>query len=637
MSALRKPKSPAAPGFQPTSEQRDILQAVADLGPGQLLKIQARAGTGKTSTLELLAWADPRPMLYLAYNADIKKAAEKRFPETVTCKTTHGLAYSALDISRWIPSKGAPRNLRAWEVERWLNARRWHPGLKTNASQSDIAADVLATLRAFLHSDGERLEGLRYARCGQFKTRRQAFTDAAREENPNDPALSEREATAGFDRYRSWLIEKSEALWRAMIDPNNAGIPLEHDAYLKLYQLQRPALDYPLILLDEAQDTNPCVMALFLDQPAAKIMVGDEAQAIYGFRGARDALKAPGVERPLLQSFRFGERIADVANTILSFKPSYHAGFHRLRGTETLDSQVGQVAEPPYTVICRSNQGVFMAALHAAQRGLRINSGAKNLEDAIHYVESAWSLLVKSPLGKLHPEIAGFGSWDVLEQESTSDAALKWLVKWVTAYRESMPDMCQRLRDAKGARKSTSDVLVVTAHKSKGLEFDRVVLSDDFAALDAALEKVLNAPFAEQLDLIADLPEQELHLLYVAATRAKHQLQLNQTFDLMKKLDDVISRIRAAHGESPWDTDSSAPTSASEIPSPDLNESRAAFAALSPELQSAMKRAARAEGWNEAQWADETGLVSEIIRNGDCAPEVIRIATGIYDSIGAPR
>lgn len=65
-------------------------------------------------------------------------------------------------------------------------------------------------------------------------------------------------------------------------------------------------------------------------------------------------------------------------------------------------------------------------------------------------------------------------------------------------------------------------------------------------------------------------------------------------------------------------------------------ESRARFAALAPELQTAMKRAARVEGWDEAQWIDETGIVSEIIRNGDYSPEVIRTATAIYAAIGAP-
>lgn len=49
-----------AVSFAPTPEQSAIVDAVRNLQPGELLKIQARAGTGKTSTLELLARAQKR-------------------------------------------------------------------------------------------------------------------------------------------------------------------------------------------------------------------------------------------------------------------------------------------------------------------------------------------------------------------------------------------------------------------------------------------------------------------------------------------------------------------------------------------------------------------------------------------------
>ncbi|MFZ4792427.1 MAG: UvrD-helicase domain-containing protein [Candidatus Competibacteraceae bacterium] len=524
------------PAFTPTDEQVAILDAVARLPPGQLLKIQARAGTGKTATLELLAYAQPnRSLLYLAYNADIAAEAKKRFPATVTVKTTHGLAWSALAIQDWIETKGPPRNVRAWELEKWLHAKRWNPNLNTGASLANIAADVLATVRAFLHSADSCLE-FKHGRCLAKKTHLDAFRAVAKEENPEDSKRAERYALDSYGRYRAWLVEKANELWRAMVDRFDPCIPLEHDAYLKLFQLQHPVLAYNLILLDEAQDTNPCVMALFLSQSAAKVMVGDEFQAIYGFRGATDALQTPGCELPLTQSFRFGPALAAQANTILHvrMKP-----FAALRGTPTRNSRIGLMDGPPYTVICRSNRGVFEKALIAASAGLKINSGAKDLEEAILYVESAWALCVGQRLPKRHSDIAEFGDWAVLEQESQSDEALKWLIKLVEEHREDMPAVCERLRAAKTRMKKSADVLLVTAHKSKGLEFDRVILADDFIILDIYIEKAKAAPADQRQDALTRIPVQELNLLYVAATRAKHLLQPNNSLKLIATLDGL--------------------------------------------------------------------------------------------------
>ena len=609
MSAVLKPAA-----FTPTAEQAAILDAVRDLHPGGLLKIQARAGTGKTSTLEMLARADARPMLYLAYNADIAAAAKKRFPDTVTVKTTHGLAWAGLCVHEWIPDKGAPRNIRSWEVQRWMAARNWNHPLKTGASPEDVAADALATVRAFMQSADPALS-LDHVRCTQRKTRREAFLEHARFENPGDAVLAERNARSSHCRYREWLAEKATALWQAMIDRHDSSVPLEHDAYLKLYQISQPRLDWPLILLDEAQDTNPCVMALFLSQAAAKVMVGDDAQAIYGFRGVVDALKTPGQERPLLQSFRFGPAVADTANLILSFKPTYQAGFHKLRGFLQRSSLLGPVTQPPYTVICRSNQGVFMAALKAASAGLKINSGAKDLEESICYVESAWALMTGVRLAKTHPEIAEFGKWDVLEQESRSDAALQWLVKLVTDLRETMPECCERLRNAKTRMKKSADVLVVTAHKSKGLEFDQVILADDFSALDKPLNKVLqDRRLADEI--LPELPEQEINLLYVAATRAQHRLQANQTIRTMASLEETLSKIRRKHADGPAEP---APVSdvVQQTEGGDTDRiTRMRYLAFPPALKAAMKIAANRFDWCPKTWAQQTEAIAEAMLTG---------------------
>lgn len=76
---------------KPTEEQQAILDAAAT---GGTVAISARAGTGKTTTLRMVAEARPRTrMLYVAFNKAIQLEADKTFPANVTCNTAHALAF----------------------------------------------------------------------------------------------------------------------------------------------------------------------------------------------------------------------------------------------------------------------------------------------------------------------------------------------------------------------------------------------------------------------------------------------------------------------------------------------------------------------------------------------------------------
>lgn len=90
-----------------------------------------------------------------------------------------------------------------------------------------------------------------------------------------------------------------------------------HDHYLKMWALQEPVIPTDFLLLDEAQDTNP-VMEHVLDTQrdrAQVVLVGDSAQAVYGWRGARDIMTgSPGRHLRLSRSFRFGPALAHEAN-----------------------------------------------------------------------------------------------------------------------------------------------------------------------------------------------------------------------------------------------------------------------------------------------------------------------------------
>src|SRR5260221_990609 len=80
-----------------TDEQIAICQAARDLDVGSSLKIQAFAGTGKTTTLAAIA--EPlaqRKFLYLGFNRAAADEAERKMPSNVTERTAHALAFRSV-------------------------------------------------------------------------------------------------------------------------------------------------------------------------------------------------------------------------------------------------------------------------------------------------------------------------------------------------------------------------------------------------------------------------------------------------------------------------------------------------------------------------------------------------------------
>ncbi|MBC2632120.1 UvrD-helicase domain-containing protein, partial [Salmonella enterica subsp. enterica serovar Enteritidis] len=118
------------------------------------------------------------------------------------------------------------------------------------------------------------------------------------------------------------ILGAVQVLWREM-SSSDSRFPVTHDTYLKLFQLSTPdlSLKWDLILFDEAQDANPVTSHFVLNQRCSVILVGDQYQQIYRFRGAENALNAAELVDAnrlwLTNSFRFGPAVAEVANALL--------------------------------------------------------------------------------------------------------------------------------------------------------------------------------------------------------------------------------------------------------------------------------------------------------------------------------
>jgi hypothetical protein len=74
----------------PTKEREAILAS-----KGRDLLINARAGTGKTTTLKMIASAHPDlKIVYLVFNRKAKEEAYAKFPTDVEIRTVHSLAFA---------------------------------------------------------------------------------------------------------------------------------------------------------------------------------------------------------------------------------------------------------------------------------------------------------------------------------------------------------------------------------------------------------------------------------------------------------------------------------------------------------------------------------------------------------------
>ena len=176
---------------------------------------------------------------------------------------------------------------------------------------------------------------------------------------------------------------------------------------------------------------------------------------------------------------------------------------------------------PPCTVLCRTNAGLFEAAIRGRDR-IHILGG---LEPLARLVLGGWQLYQGQPVPDL-PSLARFRSWDELleEADEARDPELRFLVQIIVHYGRALPGLVADLRRRAVPHPAAAERVLATAHKAKGLEWPRVRLADDFPSLEE-----LDAVDGDGLPyLTPEERDQELHLLYVAVTRARQQLELNE-------------------------------------------------------------------------------------------------------------
>lgn len=462
--------------------------------------------THNTSTLKMLEEVLPGIGQYTAFNRPLVNESKTKFRKA-KCSTTHGICFA--QIGRKFVHRFKPIRMRSEELARRLGIEAIlidvpdQPEPK-RLSPAFLAGQCIVACKKFCQSADRGIT-----------TRHFRYIDGI------DLPFDGKRTCENNERVREYLLLFAEKVWQDWCNPQGT-LPYQQDAYVKMFQLGmegKPFIASNYILLDEHQDTAPVFVNILKQQThALLILVGDNEQRIYEWRGAINAgdefPDAP--QRALSQSFRFGQTIADVANSILShlsYTPSII-----MKGCGSIPSRVDKV-ENPDCYLCRTNAGAVSYFL------LKLKEGKKphlvgDVSQIVSFTEAARELQEKKSTS--HPELCCFSSWAEVQQYSKEDEGedLRLMVKLVDEFK------CDAILD--GLRHMVpmdqADVTVSTAHKSKGKEWGTVKLASDFFPLNK-------------------MDDSACRLLYVAATRAKHILDTTDCPPFGRYTDKVTGEI----------------------------------------------------------------------------------------------
>lgn len=481
-----------------TLEQEKILNETGNL------KINAVAGSGKTTTI--IEYAKTRPpkskILYLAFNKSVKLDAKKKFHQqgltNVTVETAHSLAYRHI-----VMNTGYRINALGYKIHELAEILSI-AGNGEKHSEFVLANHIKKFFSYFCNSDKKSIKELNYLEI-----------------------VTERKAKAFVKMNYDYIQKLTKELFHKM---EQGKIDITHDFYLKRFQLSNPKLHYDYILFDEGQDASAAMLAVFFNQRATKIIVGDTHQQIYSWRFAVNSLEKADYKTQFLStSFRFNQEIADLALSVLGWKKLLD-----LDSSVTISGCGKNKEIKSKAIIARTNLGLLLKAIEYVTE----NKQVENIyfEGNFHsytYAEDGASLydvlnlfnnnrrLIRDKL------IQEMQTMKDLEEyiSKTEDLELGMMVEIVKEYGNEIPKIIKTIKEKhlKNDDKEQAEMIFSTVHRCKGMEYDSIELANDFITEEKIKKTVVEL---KKANLNFTKLNEEINLLYVAITRTKNQLSI---------------------------------------------------------------------------------------------------------------
>lgn len=473
-----------------TKEQLEII-AEAKSGKTKLIKINAVSGAGKTSTLvEIEKALKPKSGRYLAYNAAIAGEAKEKFGNNIECSTIHSMAYRNVV---------SPFGLKVG----FLRAK-------------DITERIPYGRKLLVFEAMEKFFLSKYTNIEYF-----------------------------INEEYEQITNKEIDIIKAMMNKMKAGsISCTHGFYLKLFHimLENGIIDFEeidLLMLDEAGDVNPVTLEIFkLLKAKLKVLVGDDNQNIYSFNNTINGfeeLKDEGTLMSLSKSFRVSSKIAEKVESFCHEYLDKNLIFEgRDYGSNYETKTVAHIS--------RTNSSVVgnMIDLERKNKKYNITKSAKTMFELPLII-----LNLKPGCEILNPQYK-FLSEDtddyydslVLQREYQSlfgyimslhsdDISIKSACSLILKYGASAIFNTYKTAKSHEVGEDIYETTLTTAHSSKGLEFDTVIIDDDMnEKLDDILKNYegLESENNKIINLLSKEEKEEFRLYYVATTRAKHVL-----------------------------------------------------------------------------------------------------------------
>lgn len=485
------------------SEEQNAIFAWFKSGKGSLV-VQARAGTGKTTTIkEAFTHAPEQNMIYCVFNKKNQREAEEKITDPrVEVRTLHSLGFMFIK-------------------QVWDNA------------QPDDYAEI------------NRLEKVYHDIPSEVGTQVVKLIEFAKNTFVGIPSVSDLMSIAdergiyagGFEEEENggWTVSRlAEVALRSMQlalqKPADGKISFSDMVWLPVAQnWVRSTFD--LVVVDEAQDQSAPQLAMV--RKACKVggricVVGDDRQAIYGFRGAasdgmgmmKEALNAATLG--LTTTYRCPKAVVKMAAEIV---PDYKAADSAPEGViEYLGYDEAIVGmEVGNAVLSRLNAPLMGVCLALLRKGVSARIEGRDIGKQLVGI-------VKKLRAKSVPDfLRRLKAWEEKQCKRTEASG-----KNVTAKTEAVRDQADTLiAVAEGCanvseiesrllslfqdsdKSSKPAVVCSSVHKAKGLEWNKVYL----------LKSTFNRKMGNRKQTPAEAQE-EKNIYYVALTRAKNHLVL---------------------------------------------------------------------------------------------------------------
>lgn len=275
LSGVSTPE-PLAPAFAYSPQQEAIMRSVRS-DPGNLI-IEARAGTGKTTTLIEVCKYVGSGAIFLAFNKGIAtEIGQKLAASGLDWKVVKASTFHAVGFQAWVRHAPACRNNVRGEKLSLLADKIGMP------RQYQIFSKKLTSL-AKQHLIGVPLNGVAVPIDDQ-----QSWLELIEHFNLLDE-IPQGETEIDEEEFVAIGLAWSLKLLRSSIAESPTMIDFDDMIYMPLYSGLR-FWQYDWVFIDEAQDTNLArrETAKRLLKPGGRLIaVGDRHQAIYGFTGADD-------------------------------------------------------------------------------------------------------------------------------------------------------------------------------------------------------------------------------------------------------------------------------------------------------------------------------------------------------------